>query len=132
VASFSGVLVAIRADGILPANFTNAGPARGPDTRTMAIALGGRPVESAKMVWSRGCIAYLLANGREGNAQFVRAYAAPQQSANLAAAIVQQFATRSAAPHHRQIRELKKYNNYQILRWRNSGTMRLCCSYTAA
>ncbi|WP_165435183.1 hypothetical protein [Bradyrhizobium sp. Leo121] len=103
----------------MPANFTNAGPACGPDTRTIAIALGGRPEESAKMVWSRGCIAYLLANGREGNAQFarliIRAYAASQQSANLAAAIVQQFATRSAAPHHRQIRELKKYNNYQIL-----------------
>ena len=28
-------------------------------TRTMAMALGGRPVDSAKMVWSRGCIAYL-------------------------------------------------------------------------
>jgi hypothetical protein len=53
----------------------------------MAIALGGRPEESAKMVWSRGCIAYLLANGREGNAQFaplaLRAFAASQQSSIL-------------------------------------------------
>ena len=31
----------------------------GPETRTMAIALGGRPDDRAKMVWSRGCIAYL-------------------------------------------------------------------------
>ena len=30
-----------------------------PETRTTAIALGGRPDDSAKMVWSRGCIAYL-------------------------------------------------------------------------
>ena len=34
----------------------------------MAIALGGRPDDSAKMVWSRGCIAYLLPGASEGNA----------------------------------------------------------------
>jgi hypothetical protein len=37
----------------------SAVPACGPDTRTMEIALGGRPDDSAKMVCSRGCIAYL-------------------------------------------------------------------------
>ena len=31
----------------------------GPETRTMAIALGGRPDDRAKIVCSRGCIAYL-------------------------------------------------------------------------
>jgi hypothetical protein len=34
-------------------------PANGPDNRTMAMALGGRPDDSAKIVCSRGCIAYL-------------------------------------------------------------------------
>ncbi|MGN1285637.1 MAG: hypothetical protein ACI4XG_03510, partial [Bradyrhizobium sp.] len=32
----------------------------GPDNLTMAIALGGRPEDKAKMVWSRGCIAYFF------------------------------------------------------------------------
>ncbi|WP_283806272.1 MULTISPECIES: hypothetical protein [Bradyrhizobium] len=32
----------------------------GPDSLTMAIALGGRPEDKAKIVWSRGCIAYFF------------------------------------------------------------------------
>jgi len=32
----------------------------GPDSLTMAIALGGRPEDRAKIVWSRGCIAYFF------------------------------------------------------------------------
>jgi len=52
--------VAIRGAGILPASRVSAAPACGPDTRTIEIALGGRPDDTAKMVWSRGCIAYLL------------------------------------------------------------------------
>jgi hypothetical protein len=43
----------------LPASKVSAVPACGPDTRTMEIALGGRPDDSAKMVCSRGCIPYL-------------------------------------------------------------------------
>ena len=39
----------------------------------MAIALGGRPDDSAKMVWSRGCIAYLCKRPRKGNAISIRA-----------------------------------------------------------
>jgi len=35
-------------------------PASGPDSRTMEIALGGLPDDRAKMVCSRGCIAYYL------------------------------------------------------------------------
>jgi hypothetical protein len=42
--------VAARAGGILPPSATSAGPAPGPDTRTIAIALGARPDDSAKMV----------------------------------------------------------------------------------
>ena len=37
----------------------SAVPASGPETRTTAIADGGRPDDRAKMVCSRGCIAYL-------------------------------------------------------------------------
>ncbi|WP_246667484.1 hypothetical protein [Bradyrhizobium macuxiense] len=32
----------------------------GPDSLTMAIALGGRPEDKAKMVWSRACIVYFF------------------------------------------------------------------------
>ena len=49
-----------RGAGSLPASAVSTGPACGPETRTMAIALGGRPDDSAKMVWSRGCMAYLF------------------------------------------------------------------------
>jgi hypothetical protein len=41
----------------------------------MAIALGGRPDDSAKMVWSRGCIAYLCRRPWKGNAISVQALA---------------------------------------------------------
>ena len=34
----------------------------------MAMALGARPDDSAKMVWSRGCIAYLCKRLWKGNA----------------------------------------------------------------
>ncbi|MTV17580.1 hypothetical protein FDV58_11190 [Bradyrhizobium elkanii] len=34
----------------------------------MAIALGGRPEDNAKMVWSRGCIAYFFQQIGKGNA----------------------------------------------------------------
>jgi hypothetical protein len=60
--------VAIRGGGILPASAVTTGPACGPDTRTMAIALGGRPDDNAKMVWSRECMAYLFPRKRKGNA----------------------------------------------------------------
>ena len=49
----------LRGSGSLPASASAHRPARGPDMRTTAIALGGRPEERAKMVWSRGCMAYL-------------------------------------------------------------------------
>ncbi len=48
-----------RGVGILPASAESTGPACGPETRTMAMALGARPLDSAKMVWSRGCMPYL-------------------------------------------------------------------------
>jgi hypothetical protein len=38
----------------------------------MAIALGGRPDDNAKMVWSRGCIAYLFKRLWKGNAISIR------------------------------------------------------------
>jgi hypothetical protein len=60
--------VAIRGTGILPARAVKTAPAPGPDTRTMAIALGGRPEDKAKMVWSRGCMAYLFPSKGKGNA----------------------------------------------------------------
>jgi hypothetical protein len=34
----------------------------------MAIALGGRPDDNAKIVWSLGCIAYLFKRLWKGNA----------------------------------------------------------------
>ncbi|MGN8546147.1 hypothetical protein ACQPTN_15270 [Bradyrhizobium sp. 13971] len=40
----------------------------GPDSLMMAIALGGRPEDNAKMVWSRGCIAYFFQQIGKGNA----------------------------------------------------------------
>src|SRR5260370_40609206 len=55
----SNTRAAIRGDGTLPASEVSAAPARDPDTRTMEIALGGRPDDSAKIVCSRGCIVYL-------------------------------------------------------------------------
>jgi len=55
----SSARIAIRGVGILPASETSAVRASGPDTRTMEMALGGRPDDSAKIVCSRGCIAYL-------------------------------------------------------------------------
>ena len=36
------------------------------------MALGGRPDDNAKMVWSRGCIAYLCRGFVEGNAVCIR------------------------------------------------------------
>src|SRR6266404_654381 len=56
----SNARVAIRGEGIRPASEISAVPACDPDTRTMEMALGGRPDESAKMVCSRGYIAYLF------------------------------------------------------------------------
>ena len=50
------------------------------DTRTMAIALGGRPDDSAKMVWSRGCIAYLFRSALKGNAISIGGELAPRLS----------------------------------------------------
>ena len=58
-ASRSRALVASLGDGSRPASDFSARPASGPDTRTIAIAVGGRPEDRAKMVCSRGCIAYL-------------------------------------------------------------------------
>ncbi|WP_373852264.1 hypothetical protein [Bradyrhizobium sp.] len=43
----------------------------GPDSLTMAIALGGRPEDNANMVWSRGCIAYFFQQTGKGNAASV-------------------------------------------------------------
>ena len=42
--------VAIRGIGIFPARDVSTDQAWAPETRTMAIAVGGRPDESAKMV----------------------------------------------------------------------------------
>ncbi|UGY18699.1 hypothetical protein [Bradyrhizobium septentrionale] len=54
----------------------------GPDSLMMAIALGGRPEDSAKMVWSCGCIAYFFQQIGKGNAasisQAISQYAAVQ------------------------------------------------------
>ena len=50
--------VAMRGVGVFPASAFSAAAACGPDTRTIAIALGERPDERAKMVWSRRCMAY--------------------------------------------------------------------------
>ena len=70
--SLSSARVAIRGDGIFPTSAVTTFPACGPETRTMAIALGGRPDDSAKMVWSRGCIAYLCKRPWKGNAISIR------------------------------------------------------------
>ncbi|WP_229167058.1 hypothetical protein [Bradyrhizobium altum] len=43
----------------------------------MAIALGGRPEDNAKMVWSRGCIAYFFQQIGKGNAAPI-SHAMPQ------------------------------------------------------
>jgi len=40
------------------------------------MALGGRPDDNAKMVWSRGCIAYLVKRLWKGNAISIRSYPA--------------------------------------------------------
>src|SRR5260370_39996236 len=58
-ASRIGTRAAIRGEGILPANEVRIAPACAPDTRATEIAFGGRPDDRSKMVWSRGCIAYL-------------------------------------------------------------------------
>jgi hypothetical protein len=50
----------MRGNGILPVSRIRASPACGPDTRTIAIALGGLPDDNAKMVWSRECIGLLV------------------------------------------------------------------------
>jgi hypothetical protein len=52
----------------LPANPASAVAASGPDIRTIAIALGTRPDDRAKMVCSRGCIAYLPSTFQTGKA----------------------------------------------------------------
>jgi hypothetical protein len=67
-ASRNKARVAVRGDGTLPASEVSAAAACDPDTRTMAIALGARPDDSAKMVCSRGCIAYLPATLATGKA----------------------------------------------------------------
>jgi hypothetical protein len=59
LASRNSTRVAILGVGSLPASEVIAVLACGPETRTMAMALGGRPDDNAKMVCSRGCIAYL-------------------------------------------------------------------------
>ena len=64
----SSARVAIRGGGILPASEVSVLAASGPDTRTTAMALGARPDESAKMVCSRGCIAYLPPSIQTGKA----------------------------------------------------------------
>nr|QIG96217.1 hypothetical protein G6P99_30000 [Bradyrhizobium sp. 6(2017)] len=46
----------------------------------MAIALGGRPEDNAKMVWSRGCIAYFFQQIGKGNAASIP-HAIPQNAA---------------------------------------------------
>ncbi|WP_249132639.1 MULTISPECIES: hypothetical protein [unclassified Bradyrhizobium] len=46
----------------------------------MAIALGGRPEDNAKMVWSRGCIAYFFQQIGKGNAASIL-HAVPQYAA---------------------------------------------------
>ncbi len=64
--------MAIRGAGILPASSRSATFACGPDTRTIEIAVGGRPEDRAKIVWSRGCMAYLSAQRGGCNGIFVQ------------------------------------------------------------
>ncbi|WP_375777848.1 hypothetical protein ACE103_00010 [Bradyrhizobium sp. ma5] len=47
----------------------------------MAIALGGRPEDNAKMVWSRGCIAYFFQQIGKGNAASI-SHVMPQYAAS--------------------------------------------------
>jgi len=58
-ASRNNTRVATRGSGILAARRANAPRACESGHRTIAIALGGRPDERAKMVWSRECMIYL-------------------------------------------------------------------------
>src|SRR5438270_13531112 len=69
-ASRSSRRLACLGAGRLPASTLNTAPACGPETRTTAIALGGRPDDNAKMVWSRGCMAYLSGCPRKGKLRF--------------------------------------------------------------
>src|ERR1700761_7534436 len=83
-ASPSSVWLATRAGGIFPASSFIAAPAAGPDTRTIAMALGGCPDERAKMVWSRGCIRPNSAVSLETAMLFDRTVnVAPQQIASM-------------------------------------------------
>ncbi|WP_225642608.1 hypothetical protein [Bradyrhizobium australafricanum] len=52
----------------------------GPDSLTTAIALGGRPEDNAKIVWSRGCIAYFFQQIGKGNAASI-SHSIPQNAA---------------------------------------------------
>ncbi|WP_249137356.1 hypothetical protein [Bradyrhizobium tropiciagri] len=75
-------------------------PAIGPDSLTMAIALGGRPEDNAKMVWSRGCIAYFFpsksakAMPHSFRRPFRKCCGATKR--NLVAATAQQFCCKNA------------------------------------
>ncbi|WP_187437420.1 hypothetical protein [Bradyrhizobium rifense] len=67
----------------------------------MAIALGGRPDDSAKMVWSRGCMAYLSGWRGKGKQPVLAGYdlfllrSSPQQYLYCNAAYNAAFAAKS-------------------------------------
>ena len=89
-------------------------PACGPETRTMAIALGGRPDDSAKMVWSRGCIAYLCRSLEKATQFRFGGLERCRRSAASIAAVAATIAARSAkAPSPRPDRN--KYYKFKYL-----------------
>ncbi|WP_249168314.1 hypothetical protein [Bradyrhizobium elkanii] len=77
----------------------------GPDSLMMAIALGGRPEDNAKMVWSRGCIAYFFQQIGKGNAapipRPIPQNVATQHSPGSTATAAQQFCCSVVQPDHR-------------------------------
>src|SRR6201995_1009305 len=70
--------MARRGDGFLPTNRVRIALACAPETRTTEIAFGGRPEDRAKMVWSRGCIAYLALKVLEDAMKFATIRPAPR------------------------------------------------------
>jgi hypothetical protein len=81
--------VAVRAVGTLPASLVRVAPASGPETRTIAIALGTRPDDNAKIVCSLGCIAYLPLESlkRQRNFTCAQLHSGPERSDNAAVSL---------------------------------------------
>jgi hypothetical protein len=89
----------------------------------MAIALGGRPDETAKMVCSRECIAYLSPTPWERNVISVRAlFGGIGANLNGDAAII------AAPAHHIKITMYFKY----LLKIPRQAGLSVCCTFAAA